>query len=177
MKEHPTAGGALQQFQVCIEEQETDDNTTVVFQGNELKGGSAAGRFGSNVSFNQAIEKSTDVTVKELKARFHNLLGSNKDQKAKHAVSSFRIFHHDTWSLSSKELLEFGIQEVGTFCSWFQVHLEAAGCNIEAVPAEWRQSKVLVSNSFHDKSYADLRKIMLTLHVSLLTCCTWLKLC
>ena len=66
MKEHPIAGGALQQFQVCVEEQETDNNTTVVFQGVELKGGSAAGRFGSNVSLNQAIEKSTDVTVKEL---------------------------------------------------------------------------------------------------------------
>ena len=77
-------------------------------------------------------------------------------------MSSFKIFHHYTWPLSSKELLEFGIQEVSTLCSWFQVPLEAAGCNIEAVPAEWRQLEVLVSNSFHDKSYADPWKIMLT---------------
>ena len=106
IKEHLIAGGALQQFQVCVEEQETDDDTTVVFQGIELKGGSPAGRFGSYVSLNHAIEKSNDVTVKELKAR---LLGSNKDQQAKQAVSSFKIFHHDKWPLSSKELLEFGI--------------------------------------------------------------------
>ena len=60
------------------------------------------------------------------------------------------------------ELLEFGIQEVDTLCQWFQAPLEAAGCNTEAVPAEWRQLKVLVSNSFHDKNYAKLWQIMLT---------------
>ena len=60
------------------------------------------------------------------------------------------------------ELLEFGIQEVDTLCQWFQAPLEAAGCNTEAVPAEWRQLKVLVSNSFHDKNCAELWQIMLT---------------
>ena len=109
MKEQPIASGALKQFQLCVEEQ---NDTTLIFQGIELQGGSAAGLFGSNVTLKQAIVKTIDVTVKELRARFDNLLGKNEDEQAKQAVSCFKVFHHDTWPRSSRELLEFGIQEV-----------------------------------------------------------------
>ena len=85
-----------------------------MFQHIELKGGSVAGRVGSNVTFKQAIVKTIDVIVKELRARFDNLLGKNEDEQAKQAVRCFKIFHHDTWPRSSRELLEFGIQTVDT---------------------------------------------------------------
>ena len=75
----------------------------------ELKGGSAAGLFGSNVTLKQAIVKTVDVIVKELRTRFDNLLGKNEDEQARQAVSYFKIFHDDTWPRSSRELLEFGI--------------------------------------------------------------------
>ena len=78
MKERPIASGALKQFQLRVEEQ---NDTTLMFQGIELKGGSAAGRFGSNVTLKQAIVKTIDVTVKELRARFDNLLGKNEDEQ------------------------------------------------------------------------------------------------
>ena len=93
----------------------------------------------------QAIVKTVDITVRELTARFQNLLGSNKDENAHDAVSSFRIFHHDTWPNCKRAILEFGIQEIEVLCNWFKTPLLAAGCNIEAVPAEWRQLKVVVS--------------------------------
>ena len=60
-----------------------------------------------------------DVDVTKLRARFNNLLGSNKDKKAKQVVSSFKIFHHDAWPQSSKVLVEFGIQQVDKLCRWF----------------------------------------------------------
>ena len=113
MKEQPIASWALKQFQLCVEEQ---NDTTLMFQGIELKGNSAAKRFGSNVTLKQAIAKTINVTVKELRAIFDNLLGKNEDEQAKQAVSCFKIFHPDTWPRSSRELLEFGIQEVDTLC-------------------------------------------------------------
>ena len=168
MKEQPIPNGALEQFWVCVEGQKdeaTDSSDPLMFQGIEMKGGSSVtSRFGthSNNTVSQAIVKTVDITVRELTARFQNLLGSNKDENAHDAVSSFRIFHHDTWPNCKRAILEFGIQEIEVLCNWFKTPLLAAGCNIEAVPAEWRQLKVVVSNSFQDKSYSDLWQLLLS---------------
>lgn len=82
MKEQALPGGTLQQFQACVEDQEPDDE--ILFQGIELKGRSAAGKFGNNVVIKQEIGK-TVATVKELRTRFDNLLG------AKYYITDFSI--------------------------------------------------------------------------------------
>ena len=72
----------MKQFQFCVEER---NDTTLMLQSIELKSGSVAGRVGSNVTLKQATVKTIDVTVKELRGRFDNLLGKNEDEQAKQA--------------------------------------------------------------------------------------------
>lgn len=154
MKETNIPGGLYEKFNLCIDEQDAP----LKFQGIEMTGSveSAKEKLANHVS------TAVDTTLKEMKSRFENLLGSNKSVGAQKAVNAFKVFNHDTWPLCKRELVHWGNVDIDVLCEWFQEPLESAGCNVNMVQTEWRQVKVLVANTFRDKSYLDLWQILLT---------------
>ncbi|XP_067668254.1 zinc finger protein 862-like [Haliotis asinina] len=157
MKQDYIPGGLYEKFGLCIESQE---NLTgpIKFQGIEMTGSVGVAK----EELNKHVASTVDITIKELESRFENLLGSNTNEGAQGAVKSFKVFNHDTWPESKRELVHFGNHEIDVLCDWFRVPLVSAGCNVEALQTEWRQMKVFVANTFKDKSYSDLWQILLS---------------
>lgn len=106
------------------------------------------------------MEAAITIGVTELKARFGGLL--NDDAEVKTPVQAFRVFNHDTWPDDQGSLLTFGDGDVADLVRHFREPLERSGCDLAAVEDEWQGLKILVSQTFKDKSYSGLWETMLT---------------
>ncbi|XP_059930487.1 zinc finger protein 862-like [Gadus macrocephalus] len=106
------------------------------------------------------MEAAINIGVTELKARFGGLL--NDEAEVKTQVQAFKVFNHDTWPDDLGSLLTFGDGDVADLVRHFREPLERSGCDLAAVQDEWQGLKILVSQSFKDKSYSGLWETMLT---------------
>ncbi|KAJ8321702.1 hypothetical protein KUTeg_000173, partial [Tegillarca granosa] len=98
------------------------------------------------------------LIISEIRKRFDNLLGANKDEQAVKVINAFSVFNHDTWQDSNRELIHFGNDLLEILVEHFHFALERAGCDFNLLNSEWRQLKLLVGNEFSRKSYNSVWK-------------------
>ena len=175
MKEHKLENGSLDHFYRCTNIQETDNAVSdveseacegdddvvqnVTYQDVTLKGNQTQVK----KQIQKAITETCDKTVKELKHRFENLLGTTNSQGAAKAVACLSmLFNHDAWPDTSGSLMSYGQQEIAYLVEWFGPILQRNGCEIESVAGEWRQLKLTIFNQFMNKSLSGLWSLLLT---------------
>ncbi|CAL8341839.1 unnamed protein product [Gadus morhua 'NCC'] len=63
--------------------------------------------------------------------------------------------------LRQSQLLDYGIEEITILLNHFDVTLKKGGCDFNKVQDEWQALKVIVANTFSDKSYLALWQTLL----------------
>lgn len=136
----------------------SSDYMGISFQNIPLKGCDLPG---FSEELNHLIDKTVDITVKELERRFEMMRDNTQHKNTKRAeiIRCFSVFCHDSWP---DDIHTFGENEIDTLLKWYQDILLKNGCDISAVQAKCRLLKALAKGQFSDKSYCSLWEVLLT---------------
>ena len=160
MKTEPMPDGMLEKFiNECLEKQ-TPGVRTTSFQTLELKGNTDS----LMAELRPPMTSVCEACEQHLHLKFDNLLGANKDNGTRAAVSAFSIFNPDKWPDGDMRQLEllYGHKELKVLTDWYKDKLTQAGCQLDQLPEEWRKLKRLACDTFKDKSDAGLYSTRLT---------------
>lgn len=181
LKEKPLRDGKLQEFlQHTVSGQDSHAETAeqqevqpasrrgraasssysgITFQNIKLKSHQSHTTFRNYL--NLLIEKTVDITVKELEKRFGNMMRSleHGNSRGSEIIKCFSVFCHDAWP---EDVVTFGEEEIDTLVNWYKYILTKNGCDVAAMQTEWRMLKILVKGQFMDKAYVGLWEVMLT---------------
>lgn len=92
--------------------------TVITFKNVELKGPQSHVTFTNDL--NAVIDKTVDITLKELERRFGNMLMNVTEKgpsKGSEVIRAFSVFCHDAWP---EDAVTYGEEQVDTLVNWYK---------------------------------------------------------